>query len=464
MGVAAGGLAGNASVLYRSGTINVLGNFTSGIFASADVGSATITTLSGTTIIVSQQFSSDTLQPGIDAFSTNGNTTDTVASTILINGSPTVPTTNYKSNPTGIRASSDLSGSASVTYNGPGITVHGGGGLGIVAVTGSIDAANASGSATVKASGPIVADGSNAVGILADSGTIRNINTGVPRRQPTSITGPVLVTASNVTTPGEFGTAISATGGSGGVTVTIPSGGLIMGGWQPDVTSVGVTYALPAAGVILGSSVGAATLTNDGSIGALSDRAVASSPLFPSNNTSIINNGAITGFVQLVGGNNSIMNDGTFNLRHFADTTGLTDASGNGVRDTLRVAIADLGGGANNSFTNNGTLALPAVTGATTLDSKGQYLPVANTSLGNTSNAMALGGPLQGQIIGVQTFTNSGVIDLQSNPAAGDVLVITGSRTAGVAGPGTYISNGGSLKLDTLLNEGGARRSPIHWS
>ena len=79
-----------------------------------------------------------------------------------------------------------------------------------------------------------------------------------------------------------------------------------------------------------------------------------------------------------------------FDLRHFADTTG------DGVRDTLRVAIADLGAGPNNSFTNNGTLALPAVTGATTLDSTGQYLP-----LGNPNNAMALGGPLQGHLIGV---------------------------------------------------------------
>ena len=61
----------------------------------------------------------------------------------------------------------------------------------------------------------------------------------------------------------------------------------------------------------------------------------------------------------------------------------------------------------NNSFTNNGTLALPAVTGATTLDSTGQYLP-----LGNTSNEMTLDGPLQGHLIGVQTFTNSGTIDL----------------------------------------------------
>ena len=329
-----------------------------------------------------------------------------------------------------------------MTYSGPGITVHGGGGLGIVAVTGSSGATTGSGSATVNASGPIVADGSNAVGILADSGTIRNNAQGRPT---TSITGPVQVTASNVSTPGQFGTAISATGGSGGVMVNIPSGGLITGGWQPDVASVGSVYGFPAAGVILGSSGGTATLTNDGSIGALSDRAVASSPLFPSNNTSIINNGTITGFVQLVGGNNSILNNGTFNLRNFADT------NGDGVRDTVRVAVADLGAGPNNSFTNNGTLALPAVTGATTLVPTGQYLP-----LGIPNNNMALGGPLQGQLIGVSTFTNSGIIDLQQNPAAGDVLVITGSRTAGVAGPGTYISNGGFLKLDTVLNEGGA--------
>jgi hypothetical protein len=59
-------------------------------------------------------------------------------------------------------------------------------------------------------------------------------------------------------------------------------------------------------------------------------------------------------------------------------------------------------------------------------------------------------------ITGVSTFTNSGTIDLQSNPVAGDVLVITGARQAGVAGPGTFISNGVMLKLDTVLNEGGA--------
>ena len=36
------------------------------------------------------------------------------------------------------------------------------------------------------------------------------------------------------------------------------------------------------------------------------------------------------------------------------------------------------------------------------------------------------------------------------------MLVITGARQAGAAGTGTFISNGGTLRLDTVLNEGGA--------
>ena len=187
---------------------------------------------------------------------------------------------------------------------------------------------------------------------------------------------------------------------------------------------------------------GTATLMNSGSIGALSDLAIVGN----SGNTQVTNNGTITGFVKFTGDNNNIENNGLFNLRHFADTTGAVDVSGNGVRDTLRVAVADLGPGV---FNNNGTLALPAVTGATMLDSTGQYLP-----LNNPNNAMTPGGPLQGHLVGVSTFINSGTIDLQSNPVAGDVLVITGARQAGVAGPGTYVSNGGTLKLDTVLNQG----------
>ena len=311
-----------------------------------------------------------------------------------------------------------------VNYTGPGITTEGGQGFGILALArnGGGPGIN-SGGITVASSGPITTSGAEALGIVADSGTIRNATqqgadwnragtswsrrrarsrrkalkrmaSGPPRRPaPCWSMHSIMFPPRDSSAPGSTRLAPGFHGTPGGnVAVNVAQGVSVMGGWQAGVTGVGSStlFALPAAGVILSSTGGTATLTNDGSIGALSDRAVASSPLFPSNNTSIINNGTITGFVQLVGGNNSILNNGTFNLRHFADT------NGDGVRDTLRVAIADLGAGPNNSFTNNGTLALPAVTGATTLDSTGQYLP-----LGNPNNAMALGGPLQGHLIGV---------------------------------------------------------------
>src|SRR6516164_3587012 len=452
---------GTATVTYNGGTINLTGgSFSDGIFATAG-GSATVTTLLGTTIIVS---STSPGLKGVEAFSGSGATLANVASTIQVTGNPTPAAGDFRFQPAGIQLQSNV-GPASVNYTGPGITVHGGGGIGIVAVSGSNGNTAASGPVTVNASGPInvTSDSSDAVGILADSGTLRDTVRGLT---PTLMTGPVQVTASNVSTPGQFGTAISANGGSGGVTVN--TSGSIVGGWQAtpftipgtpllpgrpptSVTPLGnisSVSGLPAAGVFLSANgVGNAILTNNGSIGALSDLAIVG-------NSQVINNGTITGFVKFTGDNNNIDNNGLFNLRHFADTTGAVDASGNGVRDTLRVAVADLGPG---TFTNNGTLALPAVTGDTTLDSTGQYLP-----LGNPNNAMALGGPLQGQLLGVTTFTNSGTIDLQSNPVAGDVLVITSARQAGavptppIAGANTlaFISNGGTLKLDTVLNQG----------
>jgi hypothetical protein len=411
---------GDASVIYRSGTITLDGSsFSDGIFATAP-GSSTITTASGTTITVNQAFSSDTGQKGIEAFATSGATTVTAASSILVNGNPTSPVADFRSQPSGIQLQSNV-GPATVDYTGPGITVHGGGGLGIVAVSGSNGNTSASGSGPVtvnaSGSGPIVADGSDAVGILADSGTLRDT---VRNLTPTLTTGLVRVTASNVSTPGQFGTAISANGGSGGVTVT--TNGSIMGGWQatPYVPPASPLLAgrpptsatppgnissisgLPAAGVFLSANGGGtAALINNGSIGALSDLAIAGDPQV-TNNTG----GTITGFTQFTGDDNSILNNGTFNLRHFADT------NGDGVRDTNRVAVADLGTGG--SFTNNGTLALAALPTSPTpiIDSTGEYLP-----LGNPHNTMALGGPLQGQIIGVSTFTNSGTIDLQANPS-----------------------------------------------
>jgi outer membrane autotransporter protein len=388
-------------------------------------------------------------------------------------------------------------------------------GIGIGATSGI--ASNNGGSIDVSSSGPITTNGSGALGILANSGTASSaggpivvtlsgqgsITTQGPEShgiQASSTTGSVQVTATNVSTTGEFSTAINATSSElsvtpahgigtasspsgevaplngpppdgpvpvitgvnaartgiarasgGNVTVNIASGGSIMGGWQATPFSlsnpnapgtIGTLYGLPAAGVILSSAGGTAILNNNGSIGALSDLAIVGDP-------QVTNNGTITGFVQFAGANNSITNNGTFDLRNFAQTT----ATG---LHTVRVAVADLGTGSGNIFTNNGTLALAALpatpTPTPTIDSTGQYLP-----LNNPNNTMALGGSLQGQLIGVATFTNSGTIDLQANPVPGDVLMITGGRggSTPTSGGGTFISNGGTLKLDTVLNQGG---------
>src|SRR5262245_42215271 len=436
---------GNASVTFNSGMLNVNAIRPRGILVwDEGNGSATATPGAGTVINVS---GTERGGPGVYVFS--GFSTATAANKLTANVASEITssgpeTTNPGNLPAGIRAVSGGGAQIDVTYTGPGITTFGGNGTGITALSSGI------GSITVNSSGPInTTNGSNAVGILADSsGTILRRSPGllndIQLINPVlrSITGAVQVnTSNNVLAQGEFGTGISATSGSGAVTVNV-QGGSVIGGWQADLTSAGLTYGLQAAGIFL-NSPGGTTLTNNGFIGAWSDRAIAGDP-------QVTNNGIIEGFVQFTGGNNSITNNGTFNLRHFAQTT----ASGG--RDTLRVAIADLGEGFNNTFTNNGTLALLGAPGATKLDATGQYLP-----LGNPNNAMALGGPVQGRLIGVQTFINSGTIDLQSNPAAGDVLVITGAPGAPltvnplIGGTGTFISNGGTLRLDTVLNEGG---------
>ena len=442
---------GNASVTYSSGTLSVFGSKPRGLVVWVqNDGSGSLTTSPGTVITVNSSDNPGVVAPTLpvkaaislqldEATAANGRSlTANVASRITTTG--TTAPGGFFSNPNAIRTISYVDAPTTLTYTGPGITTHGGGATGIMALSGS-------GAITVNATGPIdTTDGSSSVGILADSGTLLPLNNGLSTDTQiihsavpfATTTGSVKVNATKVSTQGQFGTAISATSGTGGVTISVAQAGSIMGGWQADLAGVGAIYGLPAAGVVLSSDGGTAKLTNLGTIGALSDRAVAGS-------SQVTNSFTITGFVQFAGGANSIVNDGTFNLRHFADT------NGDGVRDKLRVAFADLGDGPDNSFTNNGTLALPVVTGATALDSAGQYLP-----LGNSRNAMAPGGPLQGHLIGVTRFSNSGTIDLQNNPVAGDVLVITGARQAGLPGTGTFVSNGGTLKLDTVLNAGGA--------
>jgi autotransporter family porin len=274
---------------------------------------------------------------------------------------------------------------------------------------GSINAGNVginvatAGAAMVTNSGPIITSNNGSTGIRLSAG-------------------------GDISAVGNASTVIAAGDGARGI--------LVNGGFLVLVTNGASASVLGGSGDGLGISIrgAAAFLTNDGTIGALSDRAVIG-------DAHILNNGTMTGFVALTG-SNVYINNGAFNFRHFADT------NGDRMRDTLRVAVSDLGG-AGSTFTNVGTLALPGTSGATTLDSAGQFLP-----LGNAANAMALGGPVQGQILGATTFTNFGTIDLQANPTPGDVLLISRGHIPGTNGGGTFVSDGGRLLIDTVLNEG----------
>ena len=225
------------------------GRFSNGIFAGADGnGTAEVTTLAGTTIIVSgtlpgESTPTQSLTAGITAelggaASLGSAITVNAASTINMFGKVT-PNSSIFGNPVGIRALSKAvtdSAPIVVNYTGPGITTEGGGGIGILALArnGGGPGIN-SGGVTVISSGPITTSGVEAVGIVADGGTIYNATRSPPVTPgpggnilvtasgtiatqgaeahgiwATSTTGTVQVNATNVSTTGQFSTAINA--------------------------------------------------------------------------------------------------------------------------------------------------------------------------------------------------------------------------------------------------------------
>ena len=162
--------------------------------------------------------------------------------------------------------------------------------------------------------------------------------------------------------------------------------------------------------------------------------------------TLLVNNtGTMTGYMILSDEDTTFNNFSSngFNLRNF------TDADSDGVRDTKSIAISDFGGG-NDVFNNqtSGSLRLSAVNTELHTDTTGEYLVSGALSTANK-------GTVQGQLLNLNRFVNSGLIDLTENNQAGDVLIISGGSTAGAYGGAQYISNGGTLALDTVLNEGG---------
>lgn len=164
--------------------------------------------------------------------------------------------------------------------------------------------------------------------------------------------------------------------------------------------------------------------------------------------TTVRNAGTITGTVQLGSGQDTVINElgGVWNLRSFSDS------DGDQIRDTVSVAVSRFTTLGNNNIVNQGTINVLGDNGlGLTLNDSGAY------QTGYAVNTMTLGGAAQAQILGVQTFTNGGIINMQDGSnVVGDVLLISGGYTPGTSGGGTYVADGGQIRVDTVLNEGGS--------
>lgn len=322
------------------------------------------------------------------------------------------------------------------------------------------------GAITVDNSGAIVTNGANSTGILATStdGVLDISNSGPITTSGREAHGIQATTAkagiSTVSTNGAVaanGQLAIGTYALGSTTdVTVGSGGSVSGGWQADLAGVGAN-GLPSAGIAIGSRGSGAMLTNYGKIGALSDRAVAELDRYSvgaAGPLTIVNNGTMTGYVQLGAGASTFRNlaPSSFDIRHYADT------NGDGIRDTKRVAISDFGAG-NDQFLNetSGVVRLSPVAGAAVTDATGYYVPTTGSDsrpLEASFYDFSKDGLLQGQLVNLETFDNAGIVDLRGS-VVGNTLVITGNPTAGGApATGLYVSNGGQLLLNSVLNAG----------
>ena len=339
---------------------------------------------------------------GIYAYDTGGNVSITVSGNITTG-------TNYASSPSttsnawGV-AVADTSGDVDVylAYGGS-ITTSGASGHGIfVDTVGNIVL---TGDATIVSAGDISTSGNAAHGIYANDA---NGDLAI------SVSGTVTTTGS-----GSHGINVDDTGTStnyGDLDIAV-SGTVTATGNGSDgihVDDANSSANVQISGTVTGGSgTGAGlrleTLTNasrevtiSGSLGALSDIAIVDvdrSAPFATPSTIINNTGTITGTMTLNGGNDVLNNNagGTWILRNGSSS-----------------ATTDFGSGTD-SMVNAGTLRLSSTgTGAKT-----------------------------GALTNLESFSNSGTIDM-SDDVLGDSLSISG----------TFTSDGGELRLDTMLDDG----------
>jgi len=249
--------------------------------------------------------------------------------------------------------------------------------------------ANAQDRVEVIAAGPIAVSGELSDGIFA-----------------LSANGPVEIEAAEVLASGLGGNGIFAqTAAGSGVTI---EAGVVQGGGG---TGAGVSFGSGAAGIASRLEV----LTG-GTVGALSDQAIVGRD----GNETVTVAGRVVGGGYLASGDDlvSIGDGGQYRLRNHADS------DGDGLRDTIGVALLDLGAGAADALE---------------IEAGGQF------ALG-----IAAGDDV-GRIEGAELLRNRGGITLADRDVGG-AAADAGDRLWSDA---PYQSDGGLLRLDAKLDAGG---------
>ena len=402
---------GAGTITINSGSINTTGADASGILATNKSGALLVTsgpvaTIGASSDAINVTSSAGTATVNSGAITTIGANADGIVATGLNGANVTftsISTTGANANGVLIPAGSvplGIPATASAMVNGGSVSTVGATSDGVRAIAGT-------GTATVNVTGNVATQGPNSRGIVAvgplgatvtNGGTITTTGLTSNGVDASSTTGPVAVTVRNVTTSGNGSQAVALNAAAGNATATV-DGALRTTGTGANALTVnsganavvnlgsGATFSTVQGDYIRLNSVGASTLNTAATIG----NNLNGFALVAAGGPVIINNtGNLGSDIVLTAGADRINNSGTF-------TVG---------------ANPDFGAGAD-VFNNTGLVTLMA--GATTVVS-----PV---------------------FTGLETFVNSGTIDLRNN-RAGDTLIL----------PGTYAGAGGTLGLDITSN------------
>lgn len=199
-------------------------------------------------------------------------------------------------------------------------------------------------------------------------------------------------------------------------------------------------------------------IQSSGVVNALSDNAID----VDGGTATITNEGTITGTVSTWNKDDIFTNNAEWGIRNFQATSVVTK------RDTVNVAVSDFGKG-DDQFINRKNATVQLKTAALqrhgtlnhlTTDTD-EYFPDHDDPIFLSKKlSISEAGIEQAHLVNLDIFENAGIITMADKETggqksvAGDVIVITSSAEAAALGTGRFISNGGEVHIDTVLNDG----------